>query len=226
MNNGPNVVGLIVIGVTAGVSAFSLYLGYKHIKKTRNESNRDEVNVDLNNITFDAEKTLNTHRNNNNSANNSTEKEDIFKNIGKNIGKLLFKNKDKKKQLKSSKKSSKKSSEKKPTKLEQKNIETAHPIISAVPLRKVSSNLAIINEVDNDKLPNIMNKKKLSTSNEDIDTLLDIPNMDEEAQDAQILIDNESIRTIDKVNLKKKKRKKKRTKEEKKLSANIDIKKV
>ena len=94
MNNGPNVVGLIVIGVTAGVSAFSLYLGYKHIKKTRNESNRDEVNVDLNNISFDAEKTLNIHRNNNNnSANNSTEKEDIFKNIGKNIGKLLFKNK-------------------------------------------------------------------------------------------------------------------------------------
>jgi hypothetical protein len=65
----------------------------------------------------------------------------------------------------------------------------------------------------NDELPLVMNKKRLSESNEEIETLLELPGMDNNAAHAGLLLDEESIRTIDKTNLKRKKRNKKNKKE-------------
>ena len=70
------------------------------------------------------------------------------------------------------------------------------------------------NVLKDESLPKVMDKKKLSTSNEDIEeSLLELPNIENTGVHANNLLENETIRTEDKVNLKKKKRKKKSKKE-------------
>ena len=55
-----------------------------------------------------------------------------------------------------------------------------------------------------------MNKKKVLPYNEEVETLLELP---DNGEHAEALMDDETIRTVDKANLKKKKRTKKKKKD-------------
>ena len=198
MNNGPNLAGLLVIGITAGVSAFGLYMGYKHIEKNKKPKVTLDNLDDINNKMFDADKTLKEHKGERTKLRTET------------LSKLN--NAKKKSSSKSSKESSKKKLSKKKTdlKIDLTKLKEEDDINNKPQVPKVEKK----NVLKDESLPKVMDKKKLSTSNEDIEeSLLELPNIENTGVHANNLLENETIRTEDKVNLKKKKRKKKSKKE-------------
>jgi hypothetical protein len=187
MNSGPNLVSLLIIGGVAGVSVFGLYLGYKAIfDKLENDSDLDDDS-----------------------------KNKLKRNLSEILSKIPETKLDVEKTLKRHKNTSDSFPKGEKTKKRgdvniDTNIKKSDEVVSKPLAPRNSVNKLVI--VNNDKLPVIMNKKRLTTSNEEIETLMEIPNINGSAIHAEALMDNETIRTIDKINLKKKKRTKKKSK--------------
>lgn len=243
MNNGPNLVSLCIIGGVAGASMFGLYLGYKALfdkyndeedsdKKGKLKKNLSELLSVLPSSGFDAAKTLENHKNNINIKGERTKKRNPS--VSKSSEDKLSKKKEdeaalKEERLAAGKQSSSKFVEKATSIIDKADkkigiveVDTKADMIENVPKKPLAPSKSMSNIIKkNDELPLVMNKKRLSESNEEIETLLELPGLDNNAAHANLLIDNETIRTIDKANLKKKKRTKKH-RSKKKESAKKD----
>ena len=242
MNNGPNLVSLCIIGGVAGASMFGLYLGYKALFDKYNDEEDSETKGQLKkNLSellsilptsdFDVVKTLNNHKKGiiakgertklrNPTINKSSENKD--KETANRVDKFVEKatsiiNKTEKKIgiVEVDTKADMKDNI--PEKLSEPRLSMSRERLvrsnSLSRERLVRSNSLSDIIKKNDELPLVMNKKRLSESNEEIETLLELPGMDNNAAHAGLLLDEESIRTIDKTNLKRKKRNKKNKKE-------------
>jgi hypothetical protein len=198
MNSGPNFGSLIIIGGVAGISAFGLYLGYKELferGKGGKKKNLKEILSSIESTGFDAEKTLKEHK----------------EKIGK---KKRYDKQEKTKRRSESElllidKKAKKDSDKKDS--EKKGSEKSKEVADIETAKKVA--MATIINMEKSDLPKVMDKKKLSTSNEDIESLVGIPVT--EGINAQFLLENDTIRTIDK-EIPKDSKKKKKCKKKKK----------
>ena len=231
MNNGPNLVSLCIIGGVAGASMFGLYLGYKALfdkyndeedsdKKGKLKKNLSELLSVLPSSGFDAAKTLENHKNNINVKGERTKLRNPS--VSKSSEDKLSKNKEG--ALKDEKFVEKATSiiDKADKKIGIVEVDTKADMIENVPEKPLAPSKSMSNIIKkNDELPLVMNKKRLSESNEEIETLLELPGLDNNAAHANLLIDNETIRTIDKANLKKKKRNRKH-RSKKKESAKKD----
>lgn len=231
MNNGPNLVSLCIIGGVAGASMFGLYLGYKALfdkyndeedsdKKGKLKKNLSELLSVLPSSGFDAAKTLENHKNNINVKGERTKLRNPS--VSKSSEDKLSKNREA--ALKDEKFVEKATSiiDKADKKIGIVEVDTKADMIENVPEKPLAPSKSMSNIIKkNDELPLVMNKKRLSESNEEIETLLELPGLDNNAAHANLLIDNETIRTIDKANLKKKKRNKKH-RSKKKESAKKD----
>ena len=245
MNNGPNLVSLCIIGGVAGASMFGLYLGYKALfdkyndeedsdKKGKLKKNLSELLSVLPSSGFDAAKTLENHKNNINVKGERTKLRNPS--VSKSSEDKLSKNKEA--ALKDEKFVDKQSLsintqrvfvekatsiiDKADKKIGIVEVDTKADMIENVPEKPLAPSKSMSNIIKkNDELPLVMNKKRLSESNEEIETLLELPGLDNNAAHANLLIDNETIRTIDKANLKKKKRNRKH-RSKKKESAKKD----
>ena len=231
MNNGPNLVSLCIIGGVAGASMFGLYLGYKALfdkyndeedsdKKGKLKKNLSELLSVLPSSGFDAAKTLENHKNNINVKGERTKLRNPS--VSKSSEDKLSKNREA--ALKDEKFVEKATSiiDKADKKIGIVEVDTKADMIENVPEKPLAPSKSMSNIIKkNDELPLVMNKKRLSESNEEIETLLELPGLDNNAAHANLLIDNETIRTIDKTNLKKKKRNRKH-RSKKKESAKKD----
>jgi len=225
MNNGPNLVSLLIIGGVAGASVFGLYLGYKAIfDKLENSSDLDDdskkkIKKNLKEILesipetgFDAQKTLDHHKQSKLSKGERTKyRTKLVKSKSSTEDNIVstqeVKNKSSTEGNLRSTEGNLRSTDKelandKPKEVGKKKVGSI--LVEDIKEKMDSNKLVIIKEVD--KLPEVMNKKKLTTSNEEIETLMELPNINDSAKHAEALIENETIRTVDKVNLKKKKR--------------------
>lgn len=192
MNSGPNFGSLIIIGGVAGISAFGLYLGYKELferGKDGKKKNLKEILSSLESTGFDAEKTLKEHKEKIDKKKRYDKQE---KTKRRSESELLLIDK------KAKKDSDKKDSEKKES--DKKESEKSKEV-----KKKVA--MATIINIEKNDLPKVMDKKKLSTSNEEIESLVGIPVT--EGINAQFLLENDTIRTIDKEIPKDSKKKKK-----------------
>lgn len=203
MNSGPNFGSLIIIGGVAGISAFGLYLGYKELFErggSDKKKNLKEILSSLEDTGFDAEKTLKEHKEKIDKKKRYDKQEKTKRRSESEL--LLI---DKKAKKDSDKKDSeKKESDKKDS--EKKDSEKSKDV------KEQTAKAMIINMEKND-LPKVMDKKKLSTSNEEIESLVGIPVT--EGINAQFLLENDTIRTIDKEIPKDSKKKKKKCKKKK-----------
>lgn len=206
MNNGPNFGSLIIIGGVAGISAFGLYLGYKELferGKGDKKKNLKEILSSIEDNGFDAEKTLKEHKEKLDKKKRYDKQERTKRRSESEL--LLIDKKDSEKKVSEKKDSEKKDSEKKEL---DKSIEVKDKVEQV-------AKATIINIEKND-LPKVMEKKKLSTSNEEIESLVGIPVT--EGINAQFLLENDTIRTIDK-EIPKDSKKKKKCKKKKKSKA-------
>ena len=243
MNNGPNLVSLCIIGGVAGASMFGLYLGYKALfdkyndeedsdKKGKLKKNLSELLSVLPSSGFDAAKTLENHKNNINIKGERTKLRNPS--VSKSSEDKLSKKKEAEADLKDEKFAAGKQRssnfvekatsiiDKADKKIGIVEVDTKADMVANVPEKPLAPSKSMSNIIKkNDELPLVMNKKRLSESNEEIETLLELPGLDNNAAHANLLIDNETIRTIDKANLKKKKRTKKH-RSKKKESAKKD----
>lgn len=231
MNNGPNLVSLCIIGGVAGASMFGLYLGYKALfdkyndeedsdKKGKLKKNLSELLSVLPSSRFDAAKTLGDHKNNINVKGERTKLRNPS--VSKSSEDKLKKKEES--ALKEVKIIGKATSiiDKADKKIGIVEVDTKADMVENIPEKPLAPSRSMSNIIKkNDDLPLVMNKKRLSESNEEIETLLELPGLDNNAAHANLLIDNETIRTIDKTNLKKKKRNKK-NRSKKKESAKKD----
>ena len=209
MNSGPNFGSLIIIGGVAGISAFGLYLGYKELferGKGDKKKNLKEILSSIESTGFDAEKTLKEHKKKIDKKKRYDKQE---KTKRRSESELLLIDKKEKKD------SDKKDSEKKESEKSKEvvDIETAKKV------EKVA--MATIINMEKSDLPKVMDKKKLSTSNEDIESLVGIPVT--EGINAQFLLENDTIRTIDKEIPKDSKKKKKCKKKKKSKSTSKEV---
>lgn len=233
MNNGPNLVSLCIIGGVAGASMFGLYLGYKALfdkynneedseRKGKLKKNLSELLSVLPSSGFDAAKTLENHKNGINVKGERTKLRNPS--VSKSSEDKLSKKKEAEAALKDEKFVEKATSiiDKADKKIGIVEVDTKADMVANVPEKPLAPSKSMSNIIKkNDELPLVMNKKRLSESNEEIETLLELPGLDNNAAHANLLLDNESIRTIDKANLKKKKRTKKH-RSKKKESAKKD----
>lgn len=211
MNNGPNFGSLIIIGGVAGISAFGLYLGYKELferGKDDKKKNLKEILSSIEDNGFDAEKTLKEHKEKLDKKKRYDKQERTKRRSESEL--LYIDKKDSEKKVSEKKDSEKKDSEKK--KLD-KSIEVKEKVEQV-------AKATIINIEKND-LPKVMEKKKLSTSNEEIESLVGIPVT--EGINAQFLLENDTIRTIDKEIPKDSKKKKKCKKKKKSKTKSKEV---
>lgn len=209
MNNGPNFGSLIIIGGVAGISAFGLYLGYKELfERGDKKKNLKEILSSIEDNGFDAEKTLKEHKEKLDKKKRYDKQERTKRRSESEL--LYIDKKDSEKKVSEKKDSEKKDSEKKEL---DKSIEVKEKVEQV-------AKATIINIEKND-LPKVMEKKKLSTSNEEIESLVGIPVT--EGINAQFLLENDTIRTIDKEIPKDSKKKKKCKKKKKSKTKSKEV---
>ena len=223
MNNGPNLMSLLIIGGVAGVSVFGLYLGYKAIfdqlesdtemDESEKEKKKDKLLSELLSRLpekgFDAEKTLSRYKNKLPKSERTKLRGDKYSNSDKKSNsekKSKSENKESEKRESIKKDSIKKESDKE-TKKKVGEIEVNVKESKETSDKIVNNNLVIIEQ----DVPEVMNKKKVLPYNKEVETLLELP--DNNGEHAEALMDDETIRTVDKANLKKKKRTKKKRKD-------------
>jgi len=208
MNNGPNFGSLIIIGGVAGISAFGLYLGYKEIferGKSKPKKDLNDVLSSLEDNGFDAERTLKEHKE---KKKRYDKQERTKRRTDSEIS--LIENKNAEKKDSDKKKSEKNDSEKK--KSEKNDSDKKKSVEKEVEEKLEKEPKATIINMEKSDLPKVMDKKKAS-SNEEVESLVGIPVT--EGINAQLLLENDTIRTIDREipkDSKKKKGKKKKSK--------------